>query len=106
LAPGLFSMNTFWPSTADILSATRRPTKSVGPPGGNATTMRTGRFGKSCAWASGAAPSAANAIQKTISTRRVIGTVSSDWAAVALVVPAQHSGRGACRHRNSAIPQA
>src|SRR5262245_47681984 len=63
-APGLFSMMTFWPSTALSLSAMRRATKSVGPPAGKATTMRMTRLGKSCARA-GAATSHASAASTT-----------------------------------------
>src|ERR1051326_9130064 len=38
-----------WPSRSLALSATSRPTKSVGPPGGKAITRRIGREA-SCAW--------------------------------------------------------
>jgi len=45
LAPGLFSMMMFWPRMPFSLSARTRATKSVGPPGGNATTIFIVRFG-------------------------------------------------------------
>src|SRR5262245_54417869 len=63
-APGLFSMMTFWPSSALSLSAMSRATKSVGPPAGKATTTRMTRLGKSCARA-GAATSHASAVSTT-----------------------------------------
>src|SRR5262245_679983 len=45
-------MMTLCPSSSLSLSASRRPTKSVGPPAGNAITILIGRDGKS--WASAA----------------------------------------------------
>src|SRR5262249_12707415 len=42
-------MITVWPRSSLSLSASRRPTKSVGPPAGNAITILIGRVGKSCA---------------------------------------------------------
>src|SRR5262249_13555500 len=55
-------MITLWPMRSFILSASSRPTKSVGLPAGKAMTMRIGREGKSCAVPgdTAAAPSAAN----------------------------------------------
>src|SRR5262245_6362984 len=40
---------TLCPSSSLSLSLSRRPTKSVGPPAGNAITILIGRDGKSCA---------------------------------------------------------
>src|SRR5271154_5642049 len=41
-------MITLWPSNSLSLSASRRPTKSVGPPAGKAMTTLIGRDGNSC----------------------------------------------------------
>src|SRR5262245_2685203 len=79
LAPALFSMMTGWPSESFILSAMSRPTRSVGPPGGNAITMRIGRDGKFCANvgpARAAIPSNANTARRwdrSMSPSKVVG---------------------------------
>src|SRR5262249_5070767 len=51
-APGRFSTTTGCPHTSCIFAATRRPTMSVAPPGGNGTIILTGLVGKA-----GAGPS-------------------------------------------------
>src|SRR5690606_20600253 len=48
-APSLFSTTTLFPQRAPSLSAIRRPTTSVVPPGENGTTMLTERLGQSAA---------------------------------------------------------
>ena len=79
-----------------ILSATRRPTKSVGPPGGNATTMRIGRLGKSCALANcGVSASKSAAMPHKIT--QILCTVSPRNQA-----PAASYRRPAPRYRPSA----
>src|SRR5262249_34390613 len=54
--PGLFSTMAGWPSDLASLSASRRATMSLLPPGAKPTTMRMGRLGQAsvCADASGA----------------------------------------------------
>ena len=44
-APARFSTTTVWPSAGCSFSAITRAMMSVVPPGGNGTTIRTGRFG-------------------------------------------------------------
>src|SRR5512133_91756 len=59
-APARFSTTTGWPSRAASPAATRRPSRSLDPPGGKGTTSLIGRVGKAgCASAGRAtAPSA------------------------------------------------
>src|SRR5689334_13558544 len=63
-APGRLSTITCLPSPAAIFGWMMRATRSVAPPGGKPTIIRTGLAGNSCAVAgsarSRAAPSAAN----------------------------------------------
>ena len=60
LAPGLFSMTNGCPNAAASFSPSARAARSVEPPGGNATTMRTGLLGY-CAPASAEAPASSSA---------------------------------------------
>src|SRR5712671_92922 len=55
----MFSTKNCWPRLSESFCATRRAMTSVGPPGGNPTTTRTGRFGYPCA-NDGAAPVSSN----------------------------------------------
>src|SRR5262245_66577038 len=48
-APPTFSMTTGWPSTSASRLETMRASTSVPPPGGNGTTIVTGRAGQACA---------------------------------------------------------
>src|SRR3954471_21418127 len=50
-APARFSTITCWPSASPSAGATARAVMSTLPLGGQGTTMRTGLFGNSCAWA-------------------------------------------------------
>src|SRR5260370_32471919 len=45
----MFSTKNCWPRLSESRCATMRAMTSVGPPGGNPTTTRTGRFGYPCA---------------------------------------------------------
>ena len=76
-APALFSMTTGWPSARPIASATGRPTVSATPPGGNGTTIVTGRSGY-CAFAAAAIISAA----QNAATRLIPMSSSSSARAV------------------------
>src|ERR1700742_2430835 len=58
-------MSTLCPRMPLSLSARSLATKSVGPPAGNATTMRMGRLGKSCAVAVAADPNSATTQART-----------------------------------------
>src|SRR5574337_1687564 len=60
-APPLLSTTTALPRMGPILSASRRATMSVEPPGANGTISLMGRFGYSpaCAWARGVKAAAA-----------------------------------------------
>src|SRR5215475_6697328 len=49
LAAGRLSTITDWPSARSRCGSIRRATVSLSPPGGNGTTMRTGRSGQVCA---------------------------------------------------------
>jgi hypothetical protein len=49
LAPPLLSTITFCPSCSPSLCASRRATRSVGPPGGKGTTIVIGLAGQACA---------------------------------------------------------
>ena len=55
-APPLLLMITDWFSALDSSACSARAIRSVLPPGGNGTTMVTGRDGKFCADATDAAP--------------------------------------------------
>jgi hypothetical protein len=55
-APGRFSITTLWPQISDNFCAVIRMLTSVGPPAGNGTTIRTGRFGKFAAGSADWAP--------------------------------------------------
>src|SRR5690242_7333479 len=46
LAPARFSITTGWPQRSLMRWPTKRAMRSVGPPGGNGTMIRMGRFGK------------------------------------------------------------
>src|SRR6476660_9376274 len=61
LAPARFSITTGWPQCSLMRWPTKRAIRSVGPPGGNGTMMRIGRFGKFAA-ALGSDCAAADAI--------------------------------------------
>src|SRR5882672_9419040 len=55
----MFSTKNCWPRRSESACATRRAMTSVGPPGGNPTTTRTGRLGYPCA-IDGATPVSSN----------------------------------------------
>src|SRR5258708_39834065 len=55
----MFSTKNCWPRRSESACATRRAMTSVGPPAGNPTTTRTGRFGYPCA-IDGATPVSSN----------------------------------------------
>src|SRR5688572_23700083 len=67
LAPGLLSTRIGWPSAAASFSPSARAARSVEPPGGNATTMRTGFDGQDCAQASCALNAIPAAVKKIFS---------------------------------------
>ena len=72
-APVRLSTTTGWPSSSDILGATRRVMMSVEVPAPKGTTTRTGRFGKAAApavgWAMARRPPAAAAAPPSNSAR-------------------------------------
>jgi hypothetical protein len=55
LAPARFSTTTARPRRSPMPGAIRRASRSFGPPGGNPTTKRSGRSGKSAVCARAAA---------------------------------------------------
>src|SRR3954468_11282121 len=68
-APGLFSTTTLCPQRSLNCCASRRPTASSGPPGGNGTISRAGFTGNDCANAAGNAAThahATTAVERTV----------------------------------------
>src|SRR5205085_7890031 len=78
LAPARFSISTGWPQRSLMRWPTKRAMRSVGPPGGNGTMMRIGRFGKFAAapsdYAATGAVAAANATNAS-TKRRTLRTL-------------------------------
>src|SRR6266404_8050822 len=61
----MFSTKNCWPRLSESRCATMRAMTSVGPPAGNPTTTRTGRFGYPCANAA-ATPDSNNAAARNM----------------------------------------
>src|SRR3954467_9184285 len=68
-APPLLLIITDWPRALDNSVCSARAIRSVLPPGGNGTTMVTGRDGKPCATAAEAAPTRVAIATKPVQTR-------------------------------------
>src|SRR5687767_6828644 len=62
-APARFSITTAWPSASERRWLIARLTMSLGPPGGNGSTMRIGRVGYGVSAANAAVRAHANAVK-------------------------------------------
>jgi len=87
LAPGRLSTTTCWPKASASFGCRMRATRSVAPPGGKPTIIRTGREGNDWARAAGTAPASAAVAQAAVQAaerdiRGRIGTQDEGWAFV------------------------
>jgi hypothetical protein len=69
-APPRFSTTTGWPSCAENRSASRRASRSAGPPAAKGTMIRTGRVGQ--AWAKAGATGRTSASASSARRRRPV----------------------------------
>src|SRR5207237_6903179 len=109
-APGRLSATNGWPSCCCSFSATTRAAMSVACPGGQGTTILTGRLGYACAHA---APATTKEIKHAVK-RFIPGALLSfdsdvrvpDDFAVAILLPAHVRGHFLGRARDRVKPDA
>ena len=90
LPPGRLSIITCWPSAAYMRGCIARATRSVAPPGGNPTIIRTGFVGYACACAALIEASKTTGVAITKSNLRIACFFSTNFDLVSTETGQQH----------------
>src|SRR4051812_3267930 len=92
----MFSTKNCWPKLSESFCDTRRAMTSVGPPAGNPTTTRTGRFGYPCAH-DGATPDSSNTAARIPCKTGIMARSLDTYSRGAII------GEGALQDKGQAI---
>ena len=106
LPPGRFSTTTGWAQRSCSFWPTARAIRSVGPPVGNGTTMRTGLDGNVCAAANGIAANESTIVNAALRESKTMGVLFCPVSMHYGVRPsafASRSQRSTSRFRNTAL---